>query len=160
MGLQSRLFRGDPKLEAAAVSVSAHVTPGATGDHVAKIQFALMRLDEAPLDQDGTYGPQTAAAVLAYKQKRNIINRSYQTQADNIVGIMTMAALDKEMRQREQTPTTAEIIVCRVGRTPPRSQATGGRTTGRANRRGPAARRSRGRTRTSPKLRWWPRSTS
>jgi peptidoglycan hydrolase-like protein with peptidoglycan-binding domain len=120
MGLQSRLFRGDPKLEAAAVSVSAHVTPGATGDHVAKIQFALMRLDEAPLDQDGTYGPQTAAAVLAYKQKRNIINRSYQTQADNIVGIMTMASLDREMLEQEQQPGFVRIIACEVARTAPK----------------------------------------
>src|SRR5262249_41293895 len=39
----------------------------------------------------------TAAAVLAYKRKRNIVNRTYQAQADNIVGKMTMAALDREM---------------------------------------------------------------
>ena len=112
MALQSRLFRGDPKLEAAAVSPSAHVTPGATGDHVVKIQFALMRLDEAPLDQDGVYGPQTAAAVLAYKQKRNIINRSYQSQADNIVGVMTMASLDTEMLEQERRPGHVRIISC------------------------------------------------
>ena len=42
--------------------------------------------------------------MLAYKQKRNIINRSYQTKADNIVGKMTMAALDKEMLEAELTP--------------------------------------------------------
>ena len=121
MGLQSRLFRGDPKLEAAAVSVSAHVTPGATGDHVVKIQFVLMRLDGAPLIQDGVYGPKTAAAVLAYKQKRNIVNRSYQSQADNIVGIMTMASLDSEMLQQEQRPSSFKIIACEVARVAPKA---------------------------------------
>jgi peptidoglycan hydrolase-like protein with peptidoglycan-binding domain len=120
MGLQSRLFRGDPKLEAAAVSNSAHITPGSTGDHVVKIQFALMRLDEAPLVQDGVYGPKTAAAVLAYKKARNIINRSYQSQADNIVGIMTMASLDREMLEDEQQPSSFTIIACEVARAAPK----------------------------------------
>src|SRR5947207_10279060 len=36
-----------------------------------------------------SYGPSTSAAVLAYKEKRDIVNRSYQTKPDNIVGIMT-----------------------------------------------------------------------
>jgi hypothetical protein len=44
------------------------------------------------------YGPTTAAAVLAYKTRRRIINTAYQTSADNIVGRMTIAALDREMR--------------------------------------------------------------
>jgi peptidoglycan hydrolase-like protein with peptidoglycan-binding domain len=97
MTLQSQLFRGDPKLEAAAVSDAAHILPGATGPHVGKIQQALIQLDGAAIAQDSIYGPTTAAAVLAYKQKRNIVNRSYQTKADNIVGKMTIAALDREM---------------------------------------------------------------
>ena len=101
MALKSRLFRGDAKLEAAAVSNPAHIVPGATGDHVRKIQRALNLLDNAGLDPDGIYGQGTADAVLAYKQKREIINRSYQTQADNIVGVMTMAALDAEMAASE-----------------------------------------------------------
>ena len=46
MGLQSKLFRGDPKLEAAAVSNPAHIVPGAIGDHVRKIQKALITCDE------------------------------------------------------------------------------------------------------------------
>jgi hypothetical protein len=101
MALQSQLFRGDPKLEAAAVSDPAHIVPGATGEHVRKIQLALIQLDGAAINPDGKYGTATADAVLAYKQKRNIINRTYQTQADNIVGKMTMAALDKEMSANE-----------------------------------------------------------
>src|SRR5262249_16647522 len=101
MALQSQLFRGDPKLEAAAVSDPARIHQGASGEHVRKIQMALIQLDGATLNPDGSYGPATAGAVLAYKQKRNIVNRSYQTQADNIVGKMTMAALDQEMILKE-----------------------------------------------------------
>jgi hypothetical protein len=101
MSLRSKLFRGDPKLEAAATSDPAHIVPGAVGRHVAKIHEALIVLDDAKIErselQNASYGPTTAGAVLAYKQKRNIINRSYQTKADNIVGKMTMAALDDEM---------------------------------------------------------------
>jgi len=101
MPLQSRLFAGDAKLEAAAVSDPAHIVPGSSGEHVRKIQLALIQLDGAVLVPDGQYGPTTAAAVLAYKQKRAIINFSYQTQADNIVGKMTMAALDRELVEAE-----------------------------------------------------------
>src|SRR5947208_3004448 len=102
MALQSKLFRGDAKLEAALVSDSAHIVQGAIGSHVGKIQQALNELDGAGLNPDENYGPATASAVLAYKQKRNIINRSYETRADNIVGKMTMAALDAEMLEKER----------------------------------------------------------
>src|SRR5262245_39444826 len=104
MGLQSELFRGDSKLENAAVSDSAHIVKGAKGEHVRKIQQALIKLDGAAIEADADYGPATAAAVLAYKQKRNIINRNYQSQADNIVGKMTMASLDSEMVELESRP--------------------------------------------------------
>lgn len=101
MALQSQLFQGDPQLEAAAVSDSAHILPGAVGEHVRKIQLALIQLDNATIDADGKSGAHTSAAVLVYKTKRNIINRTYQTQADNIVGKLTMAALDREMLDAE-----------------------------------------------------------
>jgi Domain of unknown function (DUF1906) len=111
MALKSQLFRGDAKLEAAAVAAPAHIVPGASGDHVRKIQIALNLVDNAGLDTDGIYGPRTADAVLAYKQKRQIINRSYESQADNIVGVMTMAALDQEVLQRESIPDRRVRIV-------------------------------------------------
>jgi len=108
MSLQSKLFRGDSKLEAAAVSDPAHIMLGASGPHVYKIQTALMLLDGAAISADELqrtfYGASTANAVLAYKQKRAIINRSYQTQADNIVGKMTIASLDREMQKWEALP--------------------------------------------------------
>jgi peptidoglycan hydrolase-like protein with peptidoglycan-binding domain len=97
MPLKSKLFKGDPKLEAAAVSNAAHIVPGASGTHVAKIQRALNILDQASLDEDGAYGSETASAVLRYKQKRRIINKHYQTQPDNIVGIMTISTMDHEL---------------------------------------------------------------
>jgi hypothetical protein len=104
MALQSQLFRGDPKLEAAAESHAAHIVPGAVGSYVGKIQIALIQLDGAVIAQNElqrcVYGRSTANAVLAYKQKRSIINRSYQTQADNIVGKLTMAALDRAITPR------------------------------------------------------------
>jgi hypothetical protein len=118
MSLKSQLFRGDPKLEAAAVSHPAHIVPGAVGEHVAKIQQALMALDGGVIDRGELtakrYGPSTANVVLSYKNKRSIINRSYQAKADNIVGIMTISALDNEMLQREKT-ITMETIRCDFG---------------------------------------------
>jgi peptidoglycan hydrolase-like protein with peptidoglycan-binding domain len=117
MSLQSALLRGDAKLEAAAQFDPAHIVQGATGEHVRKIQLALIQLDGAAIDADGKYGPATAAAVLAYKRKRNIINRTYQKEADNIVGKMTIAALDREMVAKENIPT-GPIQIRPVGRIP------------------------------------------
>ncbi|MGA2410559.1 MAG: hypothetical protein ABSG46_09260 [Candidatus Binataceae bacterium] len=99
--LRSQLFMGDPRLEACLINDSAHVIQGTAGDYVSKIQAALCWIDCLNIDAGEitakAYGPSTAAAVLSFKTKRNIINRSYETQADNIVGKMTIAALDNEM---------------------------------------------------------------
>ena len=90
MALQSKLFRGDPSLEAAVISDPAHIMLGVSGPYVHKIQTALFLLDRAAISPDEMQrtfcGSSTPAAVLAYKKKRDIINRSYQTQADNIGG--------------------------------------------------------------------------
>lgn len=105
MSLKSESFRGDPNLEAAMVSNPAHILKGAIGDHVSKIQRALMQLDGIAIDLgelgDAQYGQSTEDAVLAYKQKRDIVNHSYQEKADNITGKMTMAFLDKEIFAKE-----------------------------------------------------------
>ena len=122
--LRSKLFHGDPKLEAAAVSDPAHVLLGATGPHVGKIQLALILLDAAVIADSEldslTYGDSTARAVLAYKRKRNIVNRSYQTQADNIVGKMTMASLDGEMVKKEPLASEPTRIFVNCPRGPRR----------------------------------------
>jgi hypothetical protein len=107
--LQSELFRDDTALQACLVKDTAHVVKGARGSHVEKIQTALAILEGALIDSDelsgSFYGPSTAAAVLAYKRKREIINRTYQQRADDIVGKMTIAALDREIFQGEQRPS-------------------------------------------------------
>ncbi|MBB6093743.1 peptidoglycan hydrolase-like protein with peptidoglycan-binding domain [Povalibacter uvarum] len=107
MALLSKSFRNDDKLQACAVSDPAHVVQGAAGEHVAKIQLALSLLDRARIEPAELaarqYGPSTAAAVLSYKTKRNIVNYSYQNKADNIVGKMTIAALDRGMLALERT---------------------------------------------------------
>jgi peptidoglycan hydrolase-like protein with peptidoglycan-binding domain len=110
MALNSQLFRGDARLEAAAVSNPAHIAPGARGEHVRKIQRALNLLENAGLEPDGTYGQATADAVLAYKEERGIINQSYETQADNIVGIMTMTALDADMAANEGSANGVPLV--------------------------------------------------
>jgi hypothetical protein len=108
MGLQSTVFgfKGDAALEACLVKDEAHIKQGVNGvgGHVLKIQQALTTLDRLAISPDEirkkTFGQSTAAAVLKFKQKRRIINFSYQTQADNIVGKMTIAAMDKELANR------------------------------------------------------------
>lgn len=113
MPLKSKLFAGDPRLEAAAQFDAQHIALGARGPHVAKIQTALVQLDGARIAIDQSYGPATANAVLAYKRKRNIINRKYQSTADNIVGIMTMAALDEELAKADNDAVETVPIVAR-----------------------------------------------
>ena len=109
MPLTSRLFSGDTRLEACLTQDSAHLTPGTTGDFVGKVQAAIELIDGTRIDDNElnsqTYGQSTADAVLAYKQKRQIINRSYQQTADNIVGKMTIERLDREVATLELTPT-------------------------------------------------------
>ena len=108
MPLRSQVFRGDRALEACLVDDRAHVVEGSRGGHVRKLQRALALLDGAliALDEASSenYGPSTATAVLNYKRARSIINLSYQTTADKIVGKMTIASLDLEMAKTEARP--------------------------------------------------------
>jgi hypothetical protein len=107
--LQSELFRDDTALQACLVKDSAHIVKGARGQHVAKIQTALGIIEGALIDSDelasSVYGPSTASEVLAYKRKRDIVNRTYQQRADDIVGKMTIASLDREVFEGEQRPS-------------------------------------------------------
>ncbi|RYE82205.1 MAG: hypothetical protein EOP19_16750 [Hyphomicrobiales bacterium] len=97
MALKSYLFAGNQALEQCAVRDASHILRGAKGVHVGKIQAALAALDDAVIDpaewRGRMYGASTERAVLAFKQKRKIINRSYQSKEDAIVGKMTVAAL-------------------------------------------------------------------
>jgi peptidoglycan hydrolase-like protein with peptidoglycan-binding domain len=119
MPLVSNLFRDNKRLQECLVSDPAHITPGSVGEHVRLIQLALVDLDGLSIDAEDLsthrYGPSTAAAVLAFKKKRSIINRSYQSTEDNIVGKMTIAALDTEMVAGQHTPVPGDKRCGRVG---------------------------------------------
>ncbi len=107
MPLLAYVFKDDPALEAAAVSNPSHILEGHSGPHVRKIQEALIMLDGAVIADierlANFYGTTTAKAVLNYKAKRRIINFSYQSAPDAIVGIMTMKALDDELFRFQQS---------------------------------------------------------
>lgn len=103
--LVSRLLSGNGRLQKCSVENPSHVQNGDKGEHVRLIQLALMVLDNADIADSefssSTYGPTTKDAVLAYKTKRSIINYSYQSKADAVVGIMTVRAMDAELAARE-----------------------------------------------------------
>lgn len=107
MPLISQLFRGDARLQGCLVDDRHHVTQGSAGDFVHRIHVALIKLDGATIAggelATKRYGATTAAAVLKFKEDRDIVNRAYQSQADHIVGKMTIAALDDEMAQAERS---------------------------------------------------------
>ena len=125
MSLRSKAFKDDGKLQLCLVSDPAHILPGAAGDHVVKIQRALILIDGVSINdgelRDERYGMSTANAVLEYKTKRNIINRTYQTKPDNIVGKMTIASLDQDMLRIEQTmKIKVESVACNFNHDPER----------------------------------------
>jgi hypothetical protein len=101
MGLESSVFKNDPKLEACLVSDPAHIFQGASGDHVKKIQDALIKTDGASIEQSELdrkfYGPSTAQAVLKFKTNPKRQIRNYKGEFDNIVGRKTIRALDLEL---------------------------------------------------------------
>ena len=116
MPLRSLMLKDDAALQACLLQDRDHVTPGSTGNHVAKIQKSLLLLEQAPIAiaelRARAYGATTAAAVLAYKRRRQIVNLSYQQTADNIVGKMTIARLDADLLLIEQRDTPGRVV-CR-----------------------------------------------
>ncbi len=116
MPLVSNLFKDNARLQACLTDDRAHLTQGATGEHVHLVQVALMDIDGLTIDDEelGTsrYGRSTASSVLSYKRKRKIINKAYQRTEDDIVGKMTIASLDKEMRARQYTPMATGSKKC------------------------------------------------
>lgn len=105
------------RLEQCLVSDPAHVTRGSSGDHVVLIQEALNKLRRLPngegfrLAVTGTYDAPTADAVLTYKERRDIVARPRQGKADNVVGKMTIAALDDDMLSVEQLDEKVKIKI-------------------------------------------------
>jgi len=105
MMLRSKLLSPNARLRDCEINDAAHIKLGDQGDFVDLIQQALALIDNAAISSSETssslYGDSTATAVLGYKTKRSIINRSYENQADNIVGKMTIKSLDDEMLDLE-----------------------------------------------------------
>src|SRR5258708_24509922 len=108
VGLKCNVVGSDRALQGWGGDRGGQVTRGFVGPHVRKIQAALIYLDSLSIDQSElktcSYGPSTAAAVLAFKKARKIVNRAYQTTEDDIVGIMTIAAMDRELHKRQVVP--------------------------------------------------------
>jgi|SRR5215472_2595931 len=102
------MLKGDPAFESGLVNDRAHITPGSRGNQVWKIQAALMIVMDPPPKIAGNElatkakfcGPTTTAAVLEFKRIRDIINRSHENDYP-IVGKMTVAQLDNELRNKE-----------------------------------------------------------
>jgi hypothetical protein len=116
----SKLFSNprDLALESCATKNEGHISirDNRTGPHVHKVQAALLRIaardpklrgkvtiDAGEINTQ-TYGETTRRSVLAYKQDRRVINTSYQSAADDIVGIMTISRLDDEIARIEGRP--------------------------------------------------------
>jgi hypothetical protein len=105
MPLKSKWFGGNQRCQQCAAVDVKHILAGDSGLHVFLVQEALILIDGAKIEatelDQWRYGPSTAAAVLRYKQARDIVNRAYQRKADDIVGKMTIASLDEGMHALE-----------------------------------------------------------
>jgi peptidoglycan hydrolase-like protein with peptidoglycan-binding domain len=119
MPLVSNQFKDNNALQQCLVSDPHHVALGAQGEHVARIQQALIMLGAAVIPASEIaaerYGPRTASAVLAYKTKRKIINQTYQSTPDDIVGKKTIERLDLEMKTLEETPPSRFVATTKAG---------------------------------------------
>ncbi len=116
MALLSSILRKDPRLQACLQHDTSHLTEGTTGPHVNRVQTALFVLDGLRVDHEEErsqrYGKSTASAVLKFKTRRHIINHRYQSRPDNIVGKMTIAALDVELWRKEAQPQSNGSCLC------------------------------------------------
>jgi peptidoglycan hydrolase-like protein with peptidoglycan-binding domain len=105
--LISRLLSVSPKLQKCAVDHAFHFAIGSKGADVTLIQQALVVIGNYVIAEaerkQCLYGPSTAKAVLAFKTQRQIVNLTYQTKPDDIVGKMTIVALDAEVLKAENS---------------------------------------------------------
>jgi hypothetical protein len=101
MSLRSTWFRANARLQRCLEEDPAHVKQGDAGEHVRLVQSALVTVGHNAIAEGEQarqhYGVSTANAVLDYKTQRRIVNRSYQSVADNIVGKLTIRSLDDDM---------------------------------------------------------------
>ena len=98
--LQSPRFAGDPILES-VFDDEHHIRQPETGDHVAKIQQALLDLDPSCLPEhgvDGIYGSETSSAAQKLQIQNNL------TPALGNIGPKTMTELDQRFRAELPKP--------------------------------------------------------
>jgi hypothetical protein len=120
MPLTSELFKNNKQLQKCLISDPDHIVANEPpirrgvndkGEHVALIHKALRQvmpnvsfgLEEAT----ETYGPKTAEVVRQFKAMQDppILNKSLQQKVpDNIVGKLTIAALDREVQKKKPPP--------------------------------------------------------
>lgn len=89
-------------------SDAQNIRPESSGDHIVKIQDALLKIEDTKIPpgdrgliseggaERGKYGPATARAVLKFKVDRGL--KRDGRPFDNIVGRMTIDRLDTEMK--------------------------------------------------------------
>lgn len=113
--LRSALFRDQERLQKAAVNHAYHVMKGDQGSYVARIQCFLLycgifeEVDSIFVEENSGFkegfqeefnndyfGEWTEVMTLLYKVERDIVDRSRQTLADAIVGVMTIRRMDTE----------------------------------------------------------------
>ena len=116
MPLKSIYFAGVERFEQCLVNDTEHILPGEVGPHVRDIQIAIGIVDGVTIDEGellaSRYGPSTADAVQEYKKTRDIVNRNYQSSADNIVGKRTIARLDEDMFNLQREPEAGRPRIC------------------------------------------------
>ena len=92
--------------------ITSTLRPGSRGEQVKILQRALNYLECDCGDVDGSYGPDTTAAVKKF-QSKNLDKYNKQLDADGVVGPLTKDALDREVDKKNNaaaapstTPTT------------------------------------------------------
>ena len=103
----SKHFSGNAALEACLVKDSPHVVLGAdvgrTWRRSSRRYSPSMAFDRGLRVHRRDLWPDDRCCCAQVQETHDIINRSYQQQADNIVGKMTIDSLDKGMLAAERT---------------------------------------------------------
>ncbi|MEO8028682.1 MAG: hypothetical protein ABI823_19535 [Bryobacteraceae bacterium] len=117
--LLSRNFAGDDRLRKCANDNAFNIRPNTSGDHVRKVQSALLGLNRPPgvkiSDEERKnqfYGPDTAQAVRNFKNSFSPkILGPGQVVVDPIVGIQTIRRLDLLLQQQAKND---DIVVTKT----------------------------------------------
>lgn len=109
--LESDLLSANKRLQECLVKDSSHVRLNDSGEHVLLLQKALNKIGELPseLPENGTFDATMAGAVARYKKNRGILN--YAGQIDDIVGKLTITAIDNELVARNRRGRLLELPV-------------------------------------------------